>query len=143
VRTLRKNRFGCLQKSVWITPDPVLALAQLLHHDDARARSLVLLDALPCGGENHAELVRTAWNWAAINNHYGECLRFLEQIPRSAAAGDRLAVRGWLTQERSAWKEACILDPFVPEALLPPDYLGRKAWAMRCVVLPQILHSCL
>ena len=40
-------------------------------------------------------------------------------------------LRRWLAAERQTWLAAVSLDPFLPEALLPADYLGRQAWAKR------------
>ena len=39
--------------------------------------------------------------------------------------------RLWLAAECEAWQEAVSIDPFLPERLLPSDYLGRKAGRAR------------
>lgn len=141
VRILRRHRFGGMQKSVWITPDPPQNLMELLRAEDARADSLVLLDASPCGGEEHAVLVKSAWNFKAINKRYDVCLQLLERASQLGVKKNRAQIRAWLGIERRTWKEACSIDPFLPEPLLPGDYLGRKAWETRQSAIPRLYQS--
>src|SRR5882672_7844565 len=56
-RYLRQKSFGCLQKSVWITPDSLQAEKQILAGGKINVKSLVLLEARPCAGESDAEIV--------------------------------------------------------------------------------------
>ena len=70
-RKLRKklyaSGFGCMQRSAWISPDPLDALALELGPTAVNAAKLVVLDATPCGGESSADLVLAAWDFMHIN----------------------------------------------------------------------------
>ncbi len=37
----------------------------------------------------------------------------------------------WSANEHAAWRAAVNADPLLPAELLPPGYLGRKAWRQR------------
>src|SRR6185503_2929211 len=50
-RYLKARYFGCLQGSVWVTPDPVTSERQILSDGAINVKSLVLLEGNPCAGE--------------------------------------------------------------------------------------------
>jgi DNA-binding transcriptional regulator PaaX len=138
-RYLRGRTFGCLQGSVWITPDPVHGEREILAGGKVNVASLLLLEARPCAGESDAEIVEGAWDFDRINGFYARHLKVLCQCPAatlrdSAAAG---ALRRWAADERHAWLDAVTIDPLLPERLLPPGYLGRRAWRQRVELLGQ------
>jgi DNA-binding transcriptional regulator PaaX len=132
-RYLRGKAFGCLQMSVWITPDPLQAERDLLAGGKVDVGSLILLEARPCADESDADIVAGAWDFEHINHCYARHLEVLERRPndslRDATAAKSL--RQWAAAERQAWLEATSADPLLPERLLPPDYLGRQAWRRR------------
>jgi DNA-binding transcriptional regulator PaaX len=138
-RYLRRRAFGCLQGSVWVTPDPVHDERKILEGGDVNVKSLLLLEARPCAGERDAHIVDGAWDFERINRHYVHHLKILDQRPnghlRDAAAAK--ALQRWATDEKSAWLAASTLDPLLPERLLPRDYLGQQAWQRRKRVLRQ------
>lgn len=138
-RYLRARGFGCLQGSVWITPDTVHEERETLVGGKINVESLLLLEARPCSGESEAEIVAGAWDFAVINRNYARHLKLLDQRPDgplhdSAAAR---ALQRWAGDERSAWHAAVEIDPLLPRRLLPPDYLGCRAWQQRIEVLRQ------
>ena len=136
-RYLRGRSFGCLQGSVWVTPDPVQGEREILAGGKVDVESLLLLEARPGAGESDAEIVAGAWNYVRINRSYEQHLEVLEKHPRgplrnSAAAK---ALRLWASAEREAWLAAVTADPLLPERLLPRGYLGHQAWQRRIQIL--------
>ncbi len=136
-RYLVDRGFGCLQHSVWVTPDPLRSEREILRDGKVNAASLLLLDARPCAGESDAEIVEASWNFEAINERYLQCRRVLSELPKKqiSGSGDAEALRAWADEERGAWRTAAQSDPMLPECLLPKGYLGRKVWAQRVRVL--------
>ena len=136
-RYLRHRAFGCLQGSLWITPDPMQGERDILAEGKVNVKCLLLAEAKPCAGETDTEIVASAWNFERINRAFGCHLKVLEQRPvgplRDGAAAK--ALQRWATLERAAWLAAVTLDPLLPERLLPPGYLGRQAWQRRSEVL--------
>jgi phenylacetic acid degradation operon negative regulatory protein len=136
-RYLRDKGFGYLQKSVWISPDPLLQEREILGGGKINVESLILLDARPCAGESDAEIVAGAWDFERINHRYARHLKVLKERPEAAlrnaaAAADLLR---WAEAEREAWLDAVTKDPLLPNRILPPDYLGKQAWRTRVKVL--------
>ncbi len=138
-RYLRGKGFGCLQGSVWITPHPVSGECEQLVGGKVQVKSLLLLEARPCGGESDAEIVAGAWNFERINHCYARHLIVLAQRPTGPlhTASASHALQRWGALEREAWLAAVMLDPLLPQCLLPPGYVGRQAWERRVEVLGQ------
>ena len=132
-RYLRARGFGCLQGSVWITPDPVHGERAILTGGKINVESLLLLEGRPCSGESDVEIAAGAWNFEAINSHYARHLKLLDRRPdgslREKAAA--MALQRWAAEERAAWQTAVEIDPLLPKVLLPPGYLGCRAWRRR------------
>lgn len=136
-RYLRSRGFGCLQNSVWITPDPMDEEIRILREGEIHVESLILLNALPCAGESSDEMVDGAWDFPEINRRYQEHQQVLEEFTRVSAHRERLMdrLRAWASVERQSWRQAVTLDPLLPAALLPSGYLGQQAWSRRVEVL--------
>jgi phenylacetic acid degradation operon negative regulatory protein len=132
-RWLRGQRFGCLQHSVWISPDPVEVARLPSRRGRVGPESLAILEGRPLGLGSDLDLVNSAWEWARINQAYQRCLDTLAAGPGLAADHDTRPTRWrqWLATEREAWLAALAMDPLLPEALLPAGYLGRRAWERR------------
>jgi phenylacetic acid degradation operon negative regulatory protein len=138
-RYLHAKGFGCLQGSVWITPDPVHGERQILAGGKINVESLLLLEARPCSGESDVEIAAGAWDFGNINNHYARHLKLLDQRPDGSLRNNAAAkaLQRWAADERAAWHAAVEIDPLLPKRLLPPDYLGCRAWQRRIEVLRQ------
>jgi len=138
-RHLRARGFGCLQGSVWITPDPMEEEREVLSGESVNVNSLLLLEATPCAGESDEEIVAGAWNYELINRSYARHMKVLGEHPKGQLRNHSTArkLRDWATRERSAWLAAVNLDPLLPKRLLPPRYLGCLAWKRRIEVLRQ------
>lgn len=138
-RYLRDRGFGCLQRSVWITPDLLEEERQILVGGKINVESLILLEARPCAGESDAEIVAGAWDFDRINRRYDRLMKILEgrpveEIQSEAAANGMLR---WAAAECEAWLDAVTSDPLLPERILPCGYLGQQAWCRRVEVLRQ------
>jgi phenylacetic acid degradation operon negative regulatory protein len=136
-RYLRAKSFGCLQGSVWVTPDPVHGEREILAGGKVNVATLLLLEARPCAGETDAEIVADAWDFGRINQGFACHLRVLDRCPTGPIRGYAAAraLGRWAAVEREAWLRAVRTDPLLPERLLPPDYLGHQAWQRRVEVL--------
>ncbi|MGI9242333.1 MAG: hypothetical protein ACR2RV_16165 [Verrucomicrobiales bacterium] len=133
-RWLRSNDFGCLQQSVWITPDPVGdELAHLLRGFGDQSESILVLKSEITNGQKHrlrpGEIASKAWDFEMINSRYLDYLAFAKSGPpkRPTPAG----ARAWVSAEQDAWFRAIRKDPLLPDPLLPKRYLGKEAWAKR------------
>ena len=136
-RYLRYKGFGCLQKSVWVTPDALTEERQILGGGKINVESLLLLEARPCAGESDPEIVAGAWDFERINRRYARHLKILDERPGDTlrnAAGAKSLLR-WAAAEREGWMEAVTNDPLLPGRILPSDYLGQQAWRRRVEVL--------
>jgi phenylacetic acid degradation operon negative regulatory protein len=131
VRYLHAKQFGCLQKSVWISPDALSEQRSILAGSEADPGALILLEAHPCAGETNEQIVNAAWDFASINRGYAKYLEALNTQPGSGAK----ELRRWAGEERAAWEAAVSVDPLLPDSLLPQDYLGKEAWLRRATVL--------
>jgi len=127
-RHLRSAGFGFLQNSVWITPDSLAETERVLARESIAVETLTLFEGRPAGGETDAQLVAGAWDFATINARYEQHQRVLRELPATA---DFTVLRDWARRERTAWHAAALLDPLLPQALLPTDYAGKKAWTAR------------
>jgi phenylacetic acid degradation operon negative regulatory protein len=138
--SLRRHGFGYLQQSVWISPDTLQGERDILAGSHVDVESLIVLEARPGAGESDKEIVNGAWDFPEINRRYAAFLNVLKGRPegplRDQPAAQRF--RKWAGQERAAWITAVTADPLLPEGLLPPDYLGRKAWQARVRVVEQV-----
>ena len=134
---LRGRGFGCLQGSVWITPEPLTRECEILAGGQINPASLILLEGRPCGEESDMDLVAAAWDFKAINSNYARCLIVLEQLPSISLSDPRgaVALEEWAREEQRVWLNAVTADPLLPQPLLPPTYLGRRAWQRRVEVL--------
>jgi len=130
-KELRSARFGCLQGSVWITPDPVEGLLDgLMKKSGEQSRTLFFFSGRPCDGSSDADLVKAAWNFDAIHKAYEAYRDHLKTLPRN---GKQLRERllDWGNAERDLWARCMALDPMLPRTLWPKKYAGEKAWNER------------
>jgi phenylacetic acid degradation operon negative regulatory protein len=137
-RYLRSRAFGCLQGSVWITPDLLPdEERRILAAGIVNVKSLIVLSAAPCAGESHSEIVAGAWDFNKINRLYDKHLEILERRPSGSLrdSGAAKVMQRWAAAERQAWLDAVSADPLLPQELLPAEYLGRRTWHRRIEVL--------
>jgi phenylacetic acid degradation operon negative regulatory protein len=138
-RYLHDRGFGCLQGSVWVTPDALAEEKKILVGAKVDVESLLLLDAQPCAGESDAEIVAGAWDFERINQRYVCLMKILDAHPKGSLRSEAAAkaMLRWASMEREAWLDAVTNDPLLPKRILPPGYLGQTAWHRRVEVLRQ------
>ena len=136
-RYLRVRDFGCLQNSVWITPDPVEEEQWTRAKGSINAELLLLLEARAVGDESDEEIVSGAWDFDRVNQGYSRYLKILGRRPTAALKSESAVKKllSWMSQERTAWLAAVGIDPLLPARLLPRNYLGQKAWRQRLQVM--------
>jgi phenylacetic acid degradation operon negative regulatory protein len=139
-RHLRRLKFGCLQGSVWVSPDPVDEIKAALTGAAVRTKRLLFIEGRPAAGESDAEIVSAAWNFERINELYAQHGRILDAAPPAHATPADLRARlpAWTRRELAAWKEIVARDPFLPRALCPPGYAGPTGLAAREARLKQV-----
>ncbi len=140
-RALAWQGFGQIGADCFVHPsadlDEVLQALATEGLADACAPLLPLLasDARHGLGDNDADLVRRAWNLAALAQAYAEFAALYGPILRAlnadAAASPHgiepdkaFALRTLLIQD---WRRLLLRDPELPDALLPPAWPGRAA----------------
>lgn len=139
-RALRRSGFGWLQKSLWITPDP---LEEIILPSPAlrnQVRGLITFVARPGLDVSDAAIVAAAWDFEEINAGYGKCLEIHGRAPELATAS-REEIQSWIRTEQAAWSAAVAEDPLLPTCLLPPDYLGKKVWDQRRAIVEKLLPA--
>ena len=132
-RHLRQQRCGFLQKSVWIQPDPFLDSLQHTLGLQADVSGLIILEARSRPDFPDQQMVKKAWDFSKINTAYAEYISFANEW-REKISRPGLSPKGrWslLREERQAWTFTVFLDPFLPQSLLPVNYLGIQAWQSR------------
>ncbi len=132
-RWLRANRFGYLQNSVWISPDPVGRNYLPLQRLKFVPETFMVVESHPAPPDSDATVVQGAWDWPQVNRRYQNVLE-LEKHGLELAADSSLRpvqLRQWLAAEREAWLTAIGSDPLLPNSLLPSGYLGREAHKQR------------
>jgi phenylacetic acid degradation operon negative regulatory protein len=122
VRTrLRWSGFGNLAPGVWIctyrdrAADAEFVLREAGVFDDCQ----IFLSEYLTGGDL-ATLVRQAWNLEEVEREYESFLAAFAQPP-----SDDPLVR--VTQLVHAWRRVILLDPALPERLLPEGWIGSRA----------------
>jgi phenylacetic acid degradation operon negative regulatory protein len=138
-RFLKSSRFGYLQNSVWVSPDPLSEITKELSASAEDVESIITLEARTAAGEADAAIVAGAWNFGRINQLYENSLKVLRELPQTKPKDAKSSgqLLRWAQWEKSIWQETASADPFLPDELLPNDYLGKKVWRERVRVLAQ------
>jgi|GEM_PF-451886 DNA-binding transcriptional regulator PaaX len=124
---LKKRRFGRLQGSLWLSHREYASWTEEIEAENIDPRALLFQVVTPIGRQTSREYVAKAWSFTEINRRYAEHLRFLENgIPGPGEKND-----SWFEMESNLWAAAFELDPFLPNEILPKDYLGIKSWKLR------------
>jgi len=144
LRWLRQNGFSYLQDSVWIHPDPVAEIADVLKDFRDDVESFTILEAHCCSGHTNTTLVRGAWHFDHINKRYEAYLRQADGLLRQTLLSrDESNLRRRLREQRRTWAAAVAMDPLLPQELLPADYLGQRAWQAHRSVMTRLVPALL
>jgi len=133
IRWLRRNRFGYLQDSVWISPHPVKDVARAMREFRDDAGSFTIMESHCAPGFSNAALVEGAWPLGKIHEKHDAYLRFATSACQQLKFGQQHPrdLFRLLQEERWHWSGAFKEDPLLPRVLWPRDYQGEKAWRLR------------
>lgn len=130
---LKRLRLGCFQKSVWITPHDIRPDYDDLAEAAALDAFACLFEAKTVLGMPSEKVVWASWD---MDRLYEIQSRFCDLCRENAEA---LCGLGFVGQEDllqlvslqlEAYRSAFVLDPLLPNELLPRDYKGREAYEL-------------
>ena len=126
-QALRAHRFGFLQRSVWVWPHDVRRILREIIRVEGVPECFCVFKAARLFLCTDADLVSSAWDWKAIVLRQQEYLLQLpgwESACRAAREPTRLGALARM--EKQAYEQAIVGDPFLPQALWPTGYRGRR-----------------
>lgn len=125
---LRQKRFGKLQDSLWITPCYDPAWEEDLKSLKFDPSGVSFVEGVSFSRSSDSSFVNKSWNFPEINRRHAALIEFHRTTP---ATRNREASDKWIQTETKLWRDALDQDPLLPDALLPRNYLGKKALATR------------
>jgi DNA-binding transcriptional regulator PaaX len=137
---LEQQRFGHLQCSLWVTPFPAGNIPKILHGLEIDPLGFMLFKGRDEFHLMDEDSVSLAWNFGELNGLYAKHLNVLKRIQEALPAKDK-AKTDWLSllcEETEAHSKALLKDPFLPDKLLPRDYLGKQCWKLKKRLQKQI-----
>ncbi len=125
---LKQRRFGCLQRSVWVTPWDVRADYDDLNRVASVDSVAFLFEARTVLGFGNQSVVRDAWGFNQINKVQYLYIAFAnENLMRlnqeSHSEGELIQL---LRMDNLAYAQAMSIDPLLPEELHPENYEGPR-----------------
>ncbi|MDF7799722.1 PaaX family transcriptional regulator C-terminal domain-containing protein [Pontiellaceae bacterium B1224] len=130
---LKQQRMGCFQKSVWITAHDIRPQYADLEEGAALGAFACLFEAKTVLGMSSEKVVWESWDFDTLYDIqkrfceiYGENLEILQR----AAVADLDSLMYLAGEEIDAYRSAFVLDPLLPNELLPRDYMGKEAYAL-------------
>ena len=138
---LQAGGFGCLQRSAWISPDPLHDLALDLRPLAVKAANLVLWDAIPCGGETSTDVVNAAWDFMRIDEAWKNLAVHLEASADFSRTIRKESMIRWAVKERNLLQRCFRLDPFLPKELHAANYQGMTTWQRRRQILSKFAKT--
>jgi phenylacetic acid degradation operon negative regulatory protein len=116
--------FGNPTAGLWVSPHPEreAEVKQIIADLDIASTAFSFTGPFAAIG-SEADLVARAWNLDEVAEHYEA---FLDQFSgiRPQQGDAMLHAQIWLVHE---WRRFPFLDPMLPDALLPPGWIGRRA----------------
>ena len=135
-RELSSNGFGCLQRSVWLSPHPAEDLKRNLVKLKIDVSMVAFLESRIDRHFPPEKVAFRAWNFRRIDSLYKRHQALLKRAPDVKATGS--SIRQWALQERSSWSVIARRDPFLPDCLLPRGYSGKEVWRSRLRTLRKV-----
>lgn len=146
-RLLCQQRMGCLQKSVWITPDPIITAWHKILTETSLTDWVLLFESAELGPVDDIDIARKVWHLDELGERYE---RF---IVKHAALKNRLHgarqsdLSGELGREvRKESREYSSLladDPLLPSSLLPWGFAAGRADALHANIRGTLRHCLL
>lgn len=132
---LRRHHFGCMQRSVWVSPDHLQLSREELHDMGVHSEYFSLVEGLPASGHKSRSLVAKSWNFSTINHAWEQLSRHLDMLETLPCLDDCLNLAHWFKKQFQYWRRVTSLDPLLPGCLLPQNYMGVETWGYRKSVM--------
>ncbi|MDF7826562.1 PaaX family transcriptional regulator C-terminal domain-containing protein [Pontiellaceae bacterium B12227] len=130
---LKRQRMGCFQKSVWIASHDIRAQYADLDEGAALGAFACLFEAKTVLGMSSEKVVWESWDFDGLYavqkrfcDIYADNLQLLEEMV-TPGMDDLMRLAA---EEIDAYRSALMLDPLLPESLLPRDYKGRAVFEL-------------
>ena len=125
---LKQRQFGCLQKSVWVTPLDIRADYDDLNRAASVDSVAFLFEAKTVLGFGNQSVVREAWNFNRIDRIQELYIQFAnENLTRlNKTSVPENGILQLLRMDNLAYSQAMSIDPLLPEELHPASYAGMR-----------------
>lgn len=130
LRWLRANRFGYLQDSVWVTPDPLDLSHSAFRNLHVMADMAVFMESRVVAASSNRAVVASSWDLGRMTKAYARHARFLSAA-RAGPPSTPSELGKTLCEEDRLWHAALGADPLLPKVLWPEPYPGVGALAAR------------
>jgi phenylacetic acid degradation operon negative regulatory protein len=138
---LKQQRMGCFQKSVWIAAHDIRPQYADLAEAAALDAFACLFEARTVLGMPAEKVVWESWDFDGLRQTqkrfceiYGDNLDILQ----GAISLDLDSLMKLAAEEIDAYRSAFVLDPLLPDPLLPMDYLGKQVYSLHLDVVKMI-----
>lgn len=139
-RFLKRKRMGCLQKSVWITPEDIRPDFDDLSKAANIGAYAYLFESRTVLGLPHHQIVQNAWAFdrlEQIQTHYCDVMtKNLMRLEHNAHSPDELL--NLLKISLDGYHAAMIEDPLLPWKLYPTGYKGKTVLALHNSLLQEV-----
>ena len=137
---LKMLRFGCLQKSVWVSPWDVRPEYDDLDRAAAVDSIAFLFEARTVLGHGNQTVVQEAWNFERLNEIQSRYLTFADKNSDRLLHGkfSDAELLQLLRIDNSAFTQAMSTDPLLPAELHPKNYLGSDVFTLHQSLTRQI-----
>ena len=137
---LKRKRMGCLQKSVWITPQDIRPDFADLAATAAIETFAYLFESHSVLGMPASHIVSDAWAMGSVHEiqeHF--CITAENNIALLGQDSYSIAqLTELLKLTTAAFHSAMHNDPLLPHALLPDNYLGKEVFALQKSLMESI-----
>lgn len=140
---LKRLRFGCLQKSVWVTPRDIRPEYDDLDRAAAVDSVAHLLEAKTVLGHGNQSIVQEAWDFHGLRELHSHYVGYADKN-LALLRGQRHSpneLMQLLRMDNLAYSQAMQNDPLLPDELIPQDYLGKDVHALHQAISNQVAAS--
>ena len=117
---LRQLWFGQLQKSVWVSPHPIIDEVEELLKAKEIKTGVLLFEAEKIGSSSNKEIAHQAWDLPMIAERYVE---LVENYNKDSLTDEEKAGSDFANE----YLEILKIDPYLPDEILPQDWPGKNA----------------
>jgi phenylacetic acid degradation operon negative regulatory protein len=141
-RTLRDQRLGCLQKSVWISPDSIIP-AWKRHLQETKLNEWVLLfESAELGPVDDVEIARKVWSLDDLSKCYQQFVSEHRDLPgrlrRARSSGLEGDMGRAVRRESDKYLALLADDPMLPRVLLPKGFAGIEADGLHAAIRAEL-----